>query len=269
MACFTTPSLFFIVLKLGWNNAGMLFGVTTAAGSFTALAVQYRNLLPTLGRLSWVMYSVLLFIRNVYNGITDHTVLRVARDFEAWEAARSQKSCASPPQHSYGTYPLDDARREFRILKIHWRTLRSELRCEFVVASVDNQSLPEAISYTWGGERFRRTSSSTAASSPWLQRLSSCFGTYRWSFWSEVYFWIDAVCINQQNIPERNSQVRLMGDICRLARRTLVWLAHHLDAMDAATVVQSSYFLRNARTPSRSKCTRHHHSNRKRYPMRP
>lgn len=36
--------------------------------------------------------------------------------------------------------------------------------------------------------------------------------------------WIDAVCINQEDIAERSSQVRNMGNVYRLASRMVVWL---------------------------------------------
>jgi hypothetical protein len=36
--------------------------------------------------------------------------------------------------------------------------------------------------------------------------------------------WIDQCCINQTDIPERNSQVLIMRDIYRGASETLVWL---------------------------------------------
>jgi hypothetical protein len=38
------------------------------------------------------------------------------------------------------------------------------------------------------------------------------------------YFWIDAICINQSAISERNHQVRLMSDIYKTAQAVLVWL---------------------------------------------
>ncbi|KAF2830941.1 hypothetical protein CC86DRAFT_366452 [Ophiobolus disseminans] len=38
------------------------------------------------------------------------------------------------------------------------------------------------------------------------------------------YFWIDAICIDQTNIPERNHQVRLMSNIYKSAAFVLVWL---------------------------------------------
>ncbi|KAK5689813.1 hypothetical protein LTR97_012572 [Elasticomyces elasticus] len=41
---------------------------------------------------------------------------------------------------------------------------------------------------------------------------------------SERMLWVDAICINQNNIPERNDQVRKMGSIYSHAQRVLVWL---------------------------------------------
>lgn len=38
------------------------------------------------------------------------------------------------------------------------------------------------------------------------------------------YVWIDSICINQEDIQERSSQVRLMGTIYSQSIRTLVWL---------------------------------------------
>lgn len=40
----------------------------------------------------------------------------------------------------------------------------------------------------------------------------------------EVWAWIDQVCINQEHLEERNSQLRLMGQIYTKATFTLIWL---------------------------------------------
>ena len=39
-------------------------------------------------------------------------------------------------------------------------------------------------------------------------------------------FWADAICIDQQNVSERDAQVRIMGRIFSTAAHTLVWLAN-------------------------------------------
>lgn len=47
--------------------------------------------------------------------------------------------------------------------------------------------------------------------------------------------WIDAVCINQQDLSEKNQQVAMMGDIYRTASLVVVWLgtASHLAGTEA------------------------------------
>jgi len=39
-----------------------------------------------------------------------------------------------------------------------------------------------------------------------------------------AYLWIDALCIDQENVTERSHQVNLMGTIYKSAKRVLVWL---------------------------------------------
>ncbi|RYP13688.1 hypothetical protein DL765_006770 [Monosporascus sp. GIB2] len=51
---------------------------------------------------------------------------------------------------------------------------------------------------------------------------------------SKHALWIDAICINQHDIPERNSQVALMGFIYSNAERVLCWLGPGDAASEAA-----------------------------------
>lgn len=41
--------------------------------------------------------------------------------------------------------------------------------------------------------------------------------------------WVDAICINQQDVPERNQQVQIMGPIFKNAGCVLVWLGEAID----------------------------------------
>ncbi|KAH8591907.1 heterokaryon incompatibility protein-domain-containing protein [Bisporella sp. PMI_857] len=47
-------------------------------------------------------------------------------------------------------------------------------------------------------------------------------------------FWIDAICINQNNVPEKNTQVAMMGEIYAAASVTLVWLGECNPAISEA-----------------------------------
>jgi hypothetical protein len=45
-----------------------------------------------------------------------------------------------------------------------------------------------------------------------------------WRIWPEKKLWVDAICINQNDIPERNQQVTMMGAIYSIAQCVVVWL---------------------------------------------
>lgn len=53
---------------------------------------------------------------------------------------------------------------------------------------------------------------------------------------AQDWFWIDSICINQDNLSERSSQVKLMGQIYRQAKATIVWLCEGSD--DTHTAVE-------------------------------
>lgn len=51
---------------------------------------------------------------------------------------------------------------------------------------------------------------------------------------TDDWLWIDSICINQSDINERASQVKLMGQIYRQAAQTIVWLGERFDFTDEA-----------------------------------
>lgn len=54
-----------------------------------------------------------------------------------------------------------------------------------------------------------------------------------------TYYWVDALCVDQNNILERNSQVARMADIFRKANGVVVWLGREDEfTADALTVIQ-------------------------------
>ena len=46
--------------------------------------------------------------------------------------------------------------------------------------------------------------------------------------------WVDALCINQQDIVERGQEVRRMGLIYRQARNVVIWLGNEARESDKA-----------------------------------
>ncbi|CAM1510676.1 Fc.00g010110.m01.CDS01 [Cosmosporella sp. VM-42] len=90
----------------------------------------------------------------------------------------------------------------------------------------------ETLSYTWGSadrtdSLFMKNAAAstggeetTIATTP---NLGLALRHLRHADTARV-LWVDAICINQQDIDERNEQVRRMGDIYRFASRVVVWL---------------------------------------------
>jgi hypothetical protein len=106
----------------------------------------------------------------------------------------------------------------------------------------------EALSYTWGdpkpaevayvlprggyGERLIGTPVILDIGS----NLARALRHFRNPNSSRV-LWIDAICINQSNITERNEQVLRMKDIYKYASRVLVWLGE--DSQDSKIALET------------------------------
>lgn len=52
------------------------------------------------------------------------------------------------------------------------------------------------------------------------------------------FLWVDAICINQADVVERNSQVKLMGDLYSNATRVIIWLGDTKANMRLILLVQ-------------------------------
>jgi hypothetical protein len=86
----------------------------------------------------------------------------------------------------------------------------------------------EALSYAWGEERgpvpvMVKSLGSERTFIEVTQNLFTALIYLRHKSEARV-LWIDALCINQEDMEERSSQVARMADIYRLAHRVVVWL---------------------------------------------
>jgi hypothetical protein len=109
------------------------------------------------------------------------------------------------------------------------------LQARLTLARLDEKPVFQALSYTWGDESMTesiwllgnglRTAIDTPSRLPLRHNL--------WKFLQRLrqdgesgYLWADAICVNQQDIPERSAQVQLMNRIYSNARRVLAWLGN-------------------------------------------
>jgi hypothetical protein len=91
------------------------------------------------------------------------------------------------------------------------------------------QPVYDALSYTWGV--LDRSITVYELDDTGSRRLSLVISTnlaialkYLRSECEHRMLWIDALCINQEDIQERNIEVKRMGEIYTRARKTLIWL---------------------------------------------
>ncbi|KAI0423955.1 hypothetical protein F5Y09DRAFT_325745 [Xylaria sp. FL1042] len=90
-----------------------------------------------------------------------------------------------------------------------------------------NQAPPyAALSYTWGDGGETDMLQLNGRKFPVRRNLWSCLNylglNARYS--KANYLWVDAICINQEDIEERNAQVRVMDEIYRNACYVSIWL---------------------------------------------
>ena len=114
--------------------------------------------------------------------------------------------------------------RFIRLIKLSpaWNK-SAPLRISNKIVCIDNFTGYECLSYTWDGQMPDRPISCdrkrmlvTANAEAAMRRLRQKHRP-RW-------LWIDAICINQACVEEKNVQVSMMADIYRNARTVLVWL---------------------------------------------
>ncbi|KAL2870146.1 HET domain-containing protein [Aspergillus lucknowensis] len=113
------------------------------------------------------------------------------------------------------------------------------LSLELVEAHLFDNGSFEALSYTWGdlndsvavnvGDHLLMITPNLLS---FLKRLRE--EERNKSQAAASMYWADQICINQQDIPERNRQVALMSSIYRESRTTLVWLGEAGDGVHAA-----------------------------------
>jgi hypothetical protein len=97
----------------------------------------------------------------------------------------------------------------------------------------------EALSYAWGDAENLAKISLNKLEYYVTQNLSNALKQLR-SQTADKTLWIDARCINQWDIPERNQQVREMQLIYSGAERVLAWIGTEKDNVDIVFLLASA-----------------------------
>jgi hypothetical protein len=158
--------------------------------------------------------------------------------FNQWEAKKIEERkdpSTGSPEYKYIPLKLGgkgELIQEIRLLKLSQRALFTELRCSLINFSIHKAPSYEAISYTWGKER-PEVKISMDGSILIVTRTVSDILHYRQTWDGPIYFWIDAICINQKDEVEKSHQVNTMRSIYQRANRVIVWLGTKEKPKDA------------------------------------
>jgi hypothetical protein len=124
--------------------------------------------------------------------------------------------------------PLNRETSDIRLLTLLPGEGSTPISIDIETARLTEDEKPdyEALSYVWGSMENLSdvvVGSSENATLPITQNLATALPYLRLEDRPRV-LWIDAICIDQQNLDERSHQVRRMSDIYTMATRVVVWL---------------------------------------------
>ncbi|KXX75522.1 Heterokaryon incompatibility protein 6, OR allele [Madurella mycetomatis] len=136
----------------------------------------------------------------------------------------------SPPGFSYSPLPADSIRL---VTLLPSSDRASGIQCHLRHYSLDRAPPYEALSYTWGSKSFPLHMRLNNGVLEITRNLGEALRHLRSPTKSRI-LWIDAVCINQNDLAERNAQVRRMCDIYRKATEVVVWLGVETKTSPAA-----------------------------------
>ncbi|KAK5651072.1 hypothetical protein OQA88_13709 [Cercophora sp. LCS_1] len=111
---------------------------------------------------------------------------------------------------------------QFRLLRVYPKTI-SMISCDMFHAPLNNAPPYIAISYAWGDPRVTPAIKVNTVQFPVTTSLYGALDALR-SSREPVMLWADALCINQQDLGERSSQVKEMSRIYANAASVAVWL---------------------------------------------
>ncbi len=141
-----------------------------------------------------------------------------------------------------GYTPLNADHNEIRLLHLHSGEPDDPLVCSLDTVSLDENVVYEAVSYVWGDpEGERRSITVDGKEHNVTVNLYNALRAFRDDhcghggssivWWltkkrnnAPRALWVDALCINQDDIDERNQQVARMGTIYSSAKNVLVYL---------------------------------------------
>lgn len=140
-------------------------------------------------------------------------------DTTTQETNRSHKF--KPLNHELG--------QEIRLLVLNAGDPSDSLTCEIINVNLEDNPIYEALSYTWADQNGDTTLSQEivcASNKTVISITKNCESALRAlrQKGRRRPLWVDAICINQSDLSERNHQIGFMGKIYSEASQVLIYL---------------------------------------------
>ena len=146
------------------------------------------------------------------------------------------------PSSSTQAYRYSPLKHEhdIRLLYLLPGSNEAPLSCSLRIVSLSEIPDYEAVSYTWGEPIFSASIECFSKGQlPITENLSKALYHLRLANRSRI-LWIDAICINQQDLVERSHQVTLLRDTFQKAKNVVVWLGEDTgDANEAFEILRA------------------------------
>jgi hypothetical protein len=136
----------------------------------------------------------------------------------------------------YNSLELSTSNRSIRLLRLDQnRSFDAPLTGILQVVFLTRFSYFTALSYVWG--TFSSPSDTITCNGVSVNISTNCrdaLREIRWQSESRVTIWVDAICINQADMVERSTQIRLMRKVYSWASHVYIWLGKGNDMSDKA-----------------------------------
>ena len=143
------------------------------------------------------------------------------------------RSSDTKPEHEHIYRPLKPD--EIRLLILNPGEEVDQIECYLEQYSVNAPKFYMALSYVWGDVLDSRFITLDGCDFPVSRNLESFLRSFRRSN-DCCSIWIDQISINQADIPERNSQIRLMKRVYEGADQIIIWLGDPREHVESALV---------------------------------
>lgn len=123
----------------------------------------------------------------------------------------------------YEPLPTNNERDFIRIIELQPGSLFDLICCHIKSVRLSQRPKYEALSYCWGEPTTSKTVICNGKHLPITTNLYKALHQLRYDSGIRT-LWVDAICINQRNVDERNQHVGIMLQVYQAAGQVVIWL---------------------------------------------